>query len=337
MAANKKSTPAPTKAAPVEKVVNAPPMKTAAPPMKTAAPVTETALAPATLNPGGLSNSAPAWLQKRMGTEAPRGLEKVDTADIIMPRLVLAQAMSPEVANAAENGYGIQVGDIFDNLSKQVLCKAGQELEFIPVVLGKSRMHLGDLDKGEGILCRADDAIKARPGGDGKDEGGNPTTDCGKCILKEWDEEEGRPQCSLFYNFILLLPQLGMMRVVWSNKHTNVKVAKRFISTAASLNADFFAQKYTLKTVTEKSDKYTYKNFDFKPVGWVSEQEYSAAERFYASLKGKTWTPDTSDVATEVNSERATQNAAPEPGSDADEPTPTNAAPPAAGGEEDAF
>lgn len=269
-----------------------------APPMATEAPVTQTAITPADVS--APSSLAPAWLQQEMKGRAPVGLERMEDSDLIISRLVLAQSMSPEVANAKTNGYGIELGDIFDNLSKDIRCKAEDGLEIIPIVLGISRLHFGDINKDEGVLCRSDDGLTARPGGDGIDEGGQPTTDCEKCVLKEFDEdaEDSRPACSKLYNILVLLPQFGMMPSVWSNKHTNVKVAKRFLSTAKLANVDLFAKKYIIRSITEKNDKHTYQNFDFKAVGWVSEQEYRAAKAFHASLTNKTWVADTSDLET---------------------------------------
>lgn len=254
------------------------------------------------------ATAAPAWLQKHMQGNAPRGLDKMDNADIILPRLVLAQSQTPEVINGEENGYGITNGCLFDNLTKQVLAKPGEVLEIIPIILGKSRMYLQPFNEGGGILCRADDAVTARPGGIGKDEGNAPTNDCGTCVLKEFDEAKGKPECSLFYNVIVLLPSHGYAAYIWSTKHTGVKVVKRFLSTAKQVGVDLFALKFGLTTVTQKSDKFTWKNFDFKPLGFVDETEYARAEGFFKSLEGKSWTPDTTDIeATE--SEGTTVNA----------------------------
>lgn len=271
-----------------------------APPPTTSGNVETTSLARNMEQQLAPTGAMPAWLAEKVGAAAPRGYDQMDAADFILPRLVLAQSMTPEVTNAKENGYGIEVGDIFDNLTKQVLAKAGEELEIIPIILGKSRMYFGDFDKGEGILCRADDAITSRPGGLGKDEGDQPTRECGKCVYREFDEEEGKPACSIFYNIIVLLPAYGMTAYVWSNKHVNVKVAKRFLSTSRQLRTDMFAQRYALKAITEKNSRYTYQNFDFKPLGWVTQEQYAHGERFFASLEGKTWTPNTEDMEREV-------------------------------------
>jgi len=330
-----KSTPATTK--PVEKTVNAPPQQAPTPVTETTALAQNVAQSPA---PTG---SMPAWLVKVTNEQAPRGYDKMDAADFILPRLVLAQSQTPEVLQKATNGYGIDVGDIFDNLSKTILCKAGESLLIIPVVLGKSRMYFGDYDKDEGVLCRSDDALTARKGGIGKDEGDQPTNDCAKCVFKEFDEEEGKPGCSIFYNIIVLLPAFEMGAYVWSNKHVNVKVAKRFLSTSRQLKTDMFAQKFELKSTQESNGKYTYQNYDFKGIGWVDRDQYITAEGFFKSLEGKTWTPNTDDIDEEVATPASTDGETVdgevtnrEPGSD-DAPVNAKPAAPAAGAEEDAF
>lgn len=321
---NKKAVPSPAPATKAqEKQVNAPPMTTAA-------PVTETKDLAAATAPSPLAVlQAPAWLQKHMqGQAKPRGLELVDKADIIMPRLVLAQAQSPEVAKPEHKALGISVGDIFDNISKRIYAKQGEPLRAIPVVLGKSRFYLGDYEKGEGILCRADDAITARAGGKGKDQGGQPTVSCEKCVFKEWDEEAGHPECSLFYNVVMLLPDFGMAAIVWSLKHTGVKVAKRFLSVANQVNADFFSKVYLISTKTESNDRFSFQNFDFQMApGWVSEEQYNYARAFYERLKGGTWAADTTDLANEATGDAATAPAR-EPGSDDDEVPSTDGVPP---------
>lgn len=319
-----------------EKVVNPPPPVNAAATAETTALAKNMESAPAALG-------VPDWLAKEMGGAAPLGFDKMDAADFILPRLVLAQGQTPEVAQKNSNGYGIEVGDIFDNLTKQILCKAGEKLEVIPVILGKSRMYFGDFDKGEGVLCRADDALTSRKGGMGKDEGDQPTTDCMKCVFREFDEEDGAPACSVFYNIIVLLPAFGLPAYVWSNKHTGVKVAKRFLSTARAKGTDMFAQRYTLEAITESNDRFTFQNFTFSPVGWATKDQYLHAKKFFLSLEGKTWTPNTEDLDAAEGGE-----APAEPGSDAGEgevvdstatPVVTKeaATPPAAAEGEDAF
>ncbi len=298
--------PPPPPPAPAAKMVNAPP--------KTAEMESSTALAKP-IQANELTTGAPAWLQAKMNAAggAPRGLDKMDSADLILPRLVLAQSLSPEVARPDEFGLEgdrlIRVGDIFENLSKEVICRAGDELEIIPIVLAKTRMHLQPFADGGGILCRSDDALKARPGGDGVNAGNEPTQDCLACVRKEWDDEKGKPECSLFYNIIVLVPSRGYAPFVWSCKHTNVKVVKRFLSTAKQLGADFFARKYAIAAVTEQSANFTYKNFIFRSVDWVNEAEYARADSFFKSLEGKTWTPNTEDIATEVEAESASTEA----------------------------
>lgn len=163
-----------------EKVVNPPPAK------EGVQQTTTSALAPSTFST--LATGAPAWLAEKMKGKAPRGLEVVEAGDFIYPRLVLCQSMTPEV-----NRDNVRkAGDVMDNLTKELIMEQGtvaspNKLEFIPIVLSKSRFYWEDLDKGGGTLCRSMDALKPEPGGAGKDQGGEPAVTCAECIYKQWD------------------------------------------------------------------------------------------------------------------------------------------------------
>lgn len=298
-----------------EKTVNAPPKVSAEPiPQASSSAITKAVSAPSAILTG-----APEWLQKAMAEgEGVRGLEVMDSTDLILPRLVLAQALHPEVQ---KEGL-FPAGTLFDNLTKEVLLaapKPGQPpptLEIIPVVLGKSRIYFKPMKDGGGMLCRADDAILSRAGGAGRTKGDQPTRNCVECVFKDWTEENGqneKPKCSIFYGIIVLLPSRGMRPYVWSNKHTNVKGVKRFLSAAKQTGADFFAQKHALFTKLESNPQYSWFNFDFKPVGWVSQDEYKHGEQFYNSLKGKTWAADVSDLEEEVAAEGSASEGVPPP------------------------
>lgn len=262
--------------------------------------VQETALANVPTQALG-SSSMPAWLAKRMAAAAPRGLEKVTSDDIIYPRLLLMQGLSPLVAEGKR-----RVGEIVDNLTGDLLCGVGDKLEFIPVVMSRTRMFLKPIAEGGGMLCRSDDSLNARRGGCGVDQGGNPTLVCADCVHKEWNDSAkdesgkgGKPKCTMFYNIVGLLPEHDFRPVVWSGKSTNTKVMKRFLSLSKQTGADFFALKYQLLSVEAQSGQFKFKNWDFAPVGYVSEDEYKRGEQMYASLKGKTWAADTTDLETD--------------------------------------
>lgn len=272
-----------------EKSVNAPPAKTNGP--------QQTALAaPSNFS---LSAGAPAWLQDKMKGQPAKGLEAADRDDFIYPRLVLAQALTPDVAEGK-----CRPGDVLDNITRDVLFPQGTAIEFVPVVLSKSRFYMKGLDEGGGILCRSLDSLEAQPGGCGKDQGGQLTRECNECVFKEWDDStadskdrtNGAPKCTLFYNILGFLPTLGNRVTVWSGKATNVKVIRRFLSTCKQTGADFWAHKFDLNVVDEQSTQFRYKNWSFSQKGWVTEAEYNFGAKIFKDLSGKTWGANTSDL-----------------------------------------
>lgn len=239
-----------------------------------------TALAP--------TSAIPEFL--RAASAAPRGLESVDREDLMIPRLVLCQDKTPEVeADLA------QIGDILNSISKEILLNKadvdqhpGHGLRVIPIILTKSRIKFDSIKNGGKVLCRAPDALKAlKP--EGEDQGGQATADCTKCVHKEWDDtakkpEDQKPECTLFYNVLCLLPDFDMMPVVWSGKSTNIKVMKRFLSTARSVKTDFFARIYNLFPVDDSAGSVSYQNWNFQVDGWVTKEQYAEAEAFFKTV-----------------------------------------------------
>ena len=291
-----------TRGTPATAATHAPPATDArmvnAPARVTAAPVTQTtALArAATPTSMGPLATAPAWLREQMGNRAPLGLDKVDKDDLIIPRIALAQPTSPCVTDGT-----MALGSLYDNVSKTVLAGPGEALRVIPIVLGKSRIMFGDYEKDEGIMCRSDDGLTARPGGAGVDQGNQPTRNCADCIRKEWDDsagdEGGAPECTNFNNVLVLLPDFGMVPYVLSFKSSAIKVSRRFLSTAKQTGADFFALAFEFWTVNESNGKNTYKNLDFRAAGWVNESEYNFAARYYKNnIDGNIFVVDFSDA-----------------------------------------
>lgn len=290
------------------KVVNPKPTAVEKPPEEA---TTTTAAIQKTASNLGLMPNAPDWLKKKMAGQKPRGLEKLDTADLILPRLSIAQSTSPEVSSGQ-----CGVGDIFDNLTKTVLAKRGEPLLVIPISLAKSRIMFEGQPPNATITCRADDALTARQP-KGKDMGDVATGDCEKCVFKEWDDDKdaergGRPKCTLFYNEMVLLPEFENRAYVFSAKSTQVPVMRRLLSTIKQTGADSFAGLYAIKSVEQKADKLTWQNFDFESKGYVSEEQYAIAEQMFNSVSEKTWAPNTEDLETEVASETtATVDAVP--------------------------
>jgi hypothetical protein len=251
-----------------------------------------------------VSNAAPAWLQQQMANHAPKGLEVVEREDLIMPRLTLVQKTSP-----AFDQQLAAIGDIIDNVTNEVICPKGTMLEFIPIVVSKSRIYFHDYNDGGGIDCRAPDGITALPGGIGKDAGEQPTTECARCVFSKWDESgggSGKPQCSNIINILGMLPSRNNALYALSFKSTGIKVSKRLLSTIKQTGVDAFALVFGLYAVDDQSANNTFQNWDFEMLRYVDQAEYARGAQTFAGLEGKTWEANMEDLAQTGGDEGAT-------------------------------
>jgi hypothetical protein len=244
-------------------------------------------------------SNMPAWLAAKMADHAPQGLEAAERSDLIYPRLVLCQDLTPQVKDRKAD-----IGDIIDNLTGEILCKAGEKLRIIPIVFNKGRVKFKPIVDGGGSTCRSDDSKKAQSGGDGEDEGGNPTTDCSACIHSKWDDSaEGKdalPACTLLYNTLVLLPDHGGRVVVWSGKSTNLKVIRRFLSACKQTAVDLWALQFSLWSRDDSKGQLSFKQWDFAPEGYVQDpKEYEAGAELFKGLTGKVWAASEEGLETE--------------------------------------
>lgn len=298
------------KAAKTEKTVAPPPAQTSGPQQTSSLANVPTST--------GLSSAVPAWLQKKMqeGGMKPRGFENMGAADYIFPRLVLAQALTPQVVARS----GMNAGDIFDNLSGEILLarapKGAEQpaIRFIPVVMNKSRLWLPPLEEGGSIKCRSVDSITSNANGMGQDQGGKPTRNCADCIFKEFDDsaatdKERKPKCTEFINIIGILPDYGDRVMVWSLKSTGIKVARKLLSLSIQTKVDFWGHAYALRPIDAQNAKFQFQNWDFTALGYSSEREYNAGSALFALVEGKTVAADISDVERELNGEPGSEDA----------------------------
>ncbi|MFH1328120.1 MAG: hypothetical protein ABIH76_04670 [Candidatus Bathyarchaeota archaeon] len=229
----------------------------------------------------------PSYLQNG----ASMGLENIECTDIILPRIKLMQALSPEVSNGKA-----KPGDMINSLTGH---NYGQSLEFVPLLHFKSRMFWQDRDEGNAVLCSSDDAKKPKDPNaplkiakslkiTGFPKAINTCNECpfGKFDGDEEDDRKKRPKCTLYYNFPILIKgdeapsALAMSR-------TKLKVGKKLISLAIYTGESIamFGKRYKISTVVEKKDTYSFFNYFIEPIGFVSEAEYQTTMGFYRSFK----------------------------------------------------
>lgn len=220
----------------------------------------------------------PAFLQG----EGVDGTEHITRDDIKMPRLAIAQKMSPEL----EEGHtkfieGLVEGDLFNNLTGEILGKG--PLTFMIIRADPPRwIEFFPREQGGGIK---DPNVPA----------GDPRT-----FFTMKDGKSEPPAATKFYDYIIALLPFGPnpmdSLIALSMKSTQLKVARELNGLIKLRKAPIFAGKYTVETKTEKNAKGSYKQFVVKNAGWVTEEEFKIGRELFEALKDREITIERDDA-----------------------------------------
>lgn len=166
------------------------------------------------------------------------GFEEVGQGDIKIPRLALAQALSPQLDETEPNHIpGLEKGDFFNTVTGQ---NFGPSVKFVPLLKFSNRIFFRDKKKGGGIICRSDD-MKHGSIERGTYEDGIYGGDCSTCPMARFGTAkngEGKgTACSEFKNFpVLIVQESGLVDpaslVIASMKSSALDAAKDLIGKA---------------------------------------------------------------------------------------------------------
>lgn len=220
-------------------------------------------------------NDVPEWMR---GQEVDKS--NLEPDDIRMPRLAIAQAMSPQMT-PGDSQYmeELKLYDLFNDLTQTIYGKS--PILFVPIVRLVQRIEFGA--DGKTIIDR--DVPYGDPRAEWTRDPNDPT---GKGI---------RPIATKFVNFIsfLVRPEEAPEPVAISIRLTN-KFARK---TAERLTGWIELKKqvkrvptygglYSVIVKPEKNDKGTFGVFHFSQVGLLSDRDvFESAKIFNDSLAGK--------------------------------------------------
>lgn len=253
----------------------------------------------------------PAFMQDDLGTT---GAEGIETSDITVPRIKLGQALSAEVKDGA-----CEEGDLFLNVTGEVLAAAGEALRFTPIAASKEFFLWRDRnDNGGGIMARATRGIL--DGGDvvyfwdkpnqefthklgGRLEvtwktGAYLVSDQG---LDAWgsevpgDSNSGKA-ATAHHNYVVSLPDYDDMIVAFSLSKTQAKRARDLNALIRLSKLPMFGRVFSATTDTETKGDDTWANIKFKPAGTVASAEsYSMFKDMNKGYAERGFTVDQSD------------------------------------------
>lgn len=213
-----------------------------------------------------------------------RGTENIGSEDMQIPRLGLAQGLSPQVIHGKDRYIeGLAVGQMFNNLTNQIYGRG--PLEFMVLRVDRPRgIEFFPLDQGGGIkdfnVPLDDPRMQFGPNGE-------------------------IPIATKFYDFIiaLLFPDRAPEIIAFSLKSSGLSTARQLNSLIQLRNAPCFAGKYKLTTGSKTNKKGTFSVFnvqnsdivndfsfvrgDRKLPGWVNKELRAWGERKFEALKSK--------------------------------------------------
>lgn len=216
------------------------------------------------------NSDLPAFIK----TGSVEGTEHITKDDLQMPRLALAQSMSPQCQEGGPKHVdGLKMGMMFNNLTEEIYGKG--PIEFIIVRADKPRgIEFNPIEDGGGIKdfdVPVDDP-RMKFGPDGQ-----------------------KPTATKFYDYVVVLYP-SMEVIALSFKGTGLKVARTLNGLIKLRRLPIYAGKYQLSTAIETNKMGTYAVFAVKNAGHVPDEEtYNFCEAVYQDIKDKVITIERTD------------------------------------------
>lgn len=201
------------------------------------------------------------------------GMECVDDADIVLPRLALVQAMSKCVD--LEDDEAPKPGTFLNTLTMK---QFKPPVKIVPIFYNKAAVKFPDT-LNEPIECQSRDSIS-----------GTAFGTCAKCEYCWNIWTDGPPQCTVIHEFISVLedenPKEAFPFIV-SMMRSSAKVGKQWISIAKISRAPLFAATYQLGRESKETDKGKFFVFTVKPAGRIDPNPYTNLYRgLFDAYKG---------------------------------------------------
>lgn len=219
------------------------------------------------------------------------GMEEMDRSDFVLPRISIAQQLSPAINKKKPQFIqGLVGGQMYNTVTREIY---GEELFFVPVLFAKSRIYFEDINKGGGILCQSLNGING---------GHLCPSSCDACPKSQFLNNEA-PECNKFMNypgFVLDKKNqiLGMAAI--SMKSTSIGVAKQWNSLIRLANVPTYGKVYRVSVVEDSRDSNDFWQWKIDPVGFTPKELIDACRGLYDSLKAQGVKVDMSDVADET-------------------------------------
>jgi hypothetical protein len=229
---------------------------TPTPPQKPVAPAAQKTTTALTTNETRALTQVPAYVPS--GRE---GLEDMTKEDVLIPRLALAQALSPQVTEG-DPAYitGLKVGDMFNSMTQEIY---GREV-FVQIIRKDPP--------------RAMEFFPQDDGGGVKDP--NVPLDDPRM---QWGEDGEKPVATLFRDYIARILPSGEM-IALSFKGSGIKVARALNGLLVLRNKPIYTGRYRFTTAVELKPK-PHQVYKVANAEWCTPDQIEEGAAMYAAVK----------------------------------------------------
>lgn len=227
-----------------------------------------------------IGDQMPEHIRANVQGGSNRGSENVKTDDLVIPRLEVLQALSPQLdATNAKYIKGAQQGDLVNSVSGR---NYGKEVFVVPIQYTKQYLLWVARAKGGGFRgsfkTMAEAEVKMNEEGGAKAGLEVIDTPTHLCLLV--DRDSG-----------------GVDEIIISMPRTKAKVSRAWNSMVRMAGGDRFCRIYRITTQKEKNTKGEFFNFVVAQAGFPAAVLFRRAEKLYEQIKdGRAYTMDTSGM-----------------------------------------
>lgn len=241
-------------------------------------------------------NALPAFAQ---GGPKQAKIGNIDKSDLIMPRVKLLAATSPEVTTFDD----AKAGKFWHTIMSKNL---GDKLVGVPIVVRKSIVLWDPNRSNSNPLARSNDCIHwDNPNMTFKDlkhpKSPHPVTyatgaDVASSGLMEFGtsipgDSNSAPAASLTYNVMWVFPDMEELSpAIMIYTRSGVKPTKGLLSKIEARPMEHYGQLFEIGTILETKDGQPYYNVTFTAAGYVQDEaQYKRYEELYKTFADKDW------------------------------------------------
>jgi hypothetical protein len=208
----------------------------------------------------GVQEQMPEWLKK-----GNAGSEEVGSKDMILPRVDVIQALSPQIKKSDASFIpGAEQGQIFNTVTGQIY---GSSVTFVPVLFRKEWV-VWKLKSAGGGFC-----------------GAFQTQQEAEQVRLAMPNPDDHEAVETHQHFAMLLTDHGPEEAVFSMSKSKLKVSRALNTLIQIAGVDRFAKAYRLDAVEATSDKGDFWSYKAHPVGFVSKELYERGQNLYDMIK----------------------------------------------------